>query len=107
MRGWRRPGNANRARMMAKSCEDQDRELLDAIEARWNTDYGSLSHDLRPEEAVFVGPGRYLRLATGGWSDNENLIDEYEETTAWWFLWCLSARGGLYILRDTRPEGAK
>lgn len=72
--------------------------------AWWWKDFG-VSHELRADELSVVDPSefredRYLRLATGGWSGNEDVIAALRDNRFIWYQsWCLSARGGLYIFR--------
>ena len=85
---------------------------LDFVAESWNS-YGDVSHSLtgHESEAIVIDADaieRYLRLATGGWSGNENLIEALSENSALWALtWRLSARGGLYIFQypPTKQEG--
>lgn len=72
-----------------------------AIEA-W--DSGGVTFVLRPEEqamcdagSVFEYPVSYVRLATGGWSGNEDIIAALNENVWANMSWVLSARGGLHI----------
>lgn len=79
--------------------EDAD-ALLDYVAAAWHWPDFGVSHELRPEEALVVHaePGeRFLRLATGGWSGNESLIDALDESWGSFGAWRLSACGGLHI----------
>lgn len=74
--------------------------LLDFIAEAWHwPDF--VSRELRPEEASIVHAepeDRYLRLATGGWSGNEDLIAALRENMmARALTWRLTARGGLHI----------
>jgi len=39
-----------------------------------------------------------LRIATGGWSGNESVIQQMEKTIFWSICWKASVSGGLYIL---------
>lgn len=38
-----------------------------------------------------------LRLATGGWSGNEEIIATLMKTPFWFVCWQMSQRGGLYV----------
>lgn len=74
-------------------------ELLEQLEAGWCR-YGSWKRTRRR-----------LRLATGGWSGNEDIIGELRGTWLWWLAWESHHRGGLYIFdlstlyRLARPPG--
>ena len=75
---------------------------LDFLKAAWSS-YGTATHTLTAHEGYLVHaePDRkYLRVATGGWSGNESLIQAMREAPlggVWMWTWQLSARGGLYI----------
>jgi len=74
---------------------------LDFLQVAWT--YPNLaSHDLSVEEFAVVhadASTRHLRLSTGGWSGNEDLIYAFRESLAWRMTWRLSAIGGLHIFR--------
>lgn len=83
---------------------------LDFVASIWHWPDFGVSNELRPEEAHVVGVEKgqkYLRLATGGWSGNEDIIgamnDNYMLTA---MSWHLTARGGLHIYSypPTEPE---
>lgn len=73
---------------------------LDFVQAAWS-DYGSVAHEVSAHEAGVLRANptdKYLRLATGGWSGNEELIAALRTNTLIHQLaWRLSARGGLHI----------
>ena len=51
----------------------------------YNTHYGTIKED-----------GNLISIHTGGWSDNEELINEFQET-GWWFQHHeITTRGGHY-----------
>jgi hypothetical protein len=81
----------------------QDAEgALDFMAAAWSyPEY--VRHGLSPEEAVVThaDPGdAFIRFATGGWSGNESLIDEFRSNQICWaFTWRLSSRGGCHIFQ--------
>lgn len=82
-------------------------ELLDFIKAAWcYEDFAS--YKLQPAEAEICDaePGeRYLRLATGGWSGNEEIIAAFRRNyMAHGVTWELSARGGLHVYRYPNPD---
>ena len=78
-------------------------EFLPFLEEAWNTDYGSARAELRDCERALVdfsgGSARFLRLATGGWSGNEDLLGAVTDNVAYGMTWALSSRGGLHIFR--------
>ena len=52
----------------------------------WSADYGNYTWD-----------GKILELMTGGWSDNEDIIQALEKNQMFWRLcWEESRRGGYY-----------
>jgi hypothetical protein len=80
----------------------QSAEALDYLAGTWNQFYGSLRVELMDSEKADVNAEddeRYLRLATGGWSGNEELLSAFRGSLGWHLTWVLSARGGLYIFR--------
>ena len=60
------------------------------IKDYWNTDYGTISIDKTEQGKVIV------ELTTGGWSENEYIIDMLSDTMFWFLLWQESKRGGYY-----------
>ena len=82
-------------------------EVLDLVEEAWDKNYGSALDYLTPAEWRMVDGMRgdkYLRLATGGWSWNEEVIEAFGDNTVGWEAhWVLSVYGGLHIFRRT-PE---
>lgn len=60
------------------------------IEEHWNTDYGTISVD-KTESGIVI-----IELTTGGWSENEELIDKLANTMFWFLWWNTSKRGGYY-----------
>lgn len=81
---------------------------LDFVKALWHFDGWGVSETLRPEEATILHAEpdeRYLRLATGGWSGNESLIDALNANTMVRVMtWKLHARGGLHIYQYPQQE---
>lgn len=81
---------------------DEPTEALDFLRAAWHwprlarTDYLT-AHE---QYVVDAHPGeRFLRLVTGGWSGNEDLIEAFAGSMAYAVTWQMSARGGLYIFK--------
>lgn len=67
---------------------------LDYIRAAWNHNQGRIWQE-----------GGFLKLATGGWSGNESIIAAMQENYMLWsLLWESSHRGGLKVLRLTKPD---
>lgn len=64
-------------------------ECVSIIEKHWNQDYGTF--DIEGEDGKQV-----LELTTGGWSDNEQLLNEIANTMFWFIWWQESKRGGYY-----------
>lgn len=55
----------------------------------WNTCYGSISIE-----------GNTIRFATGGWSENEAIIEIMSRNKILWFqTWESSHRGGKYVFK--------
>jgi hypothetical protein len=65
--------------------------LMDYIEPYWSR-HGSFLHR-----------GNIYRLATGGWSGNEDIIGAMKSNNILWLLyWYLSKVGGLYLFRERK-----
>lgn len=84
-------------------------QWLDDLAEQWDANMGAMSRDLTPAEAEVVHAKegeRYLRLATGGWSENEHLLDEFRDRDhfCWFVTHRLSAAGGLHIFRYPRDD---
>ena len=60
------------------------------IEDYWNTDYGTILIDKTEQGKVII------ELTTGGWSENEYIIDMLANTMFWSLWWQESKRGGYY-----------
>ena len=77
--------------------------------AAWNQTYGSATTKLSRCEAEVAShrTDKLIRLATGGWSGNEEVVGAYKRNhVAFSLTWRLSAAGGLHILSVIeRPEG--
>ena len=65
-------------------------ECINILIKHWNTDYGTISIQQEDSESII------LELTTGGWSENEEIIDELSKTMFWFFWWQESKRGGYY-----------
>ena len=55
----------------------------------WNTDYGTIAINQNVDNFI-------LELTTGGWSENEEIIDQLCNTFFWFLWWQESHRGGYY-----------
>lgn len=65
-------------------------KCMEILEESWNTDYGTISIDKTEEGKIII------ELTTGGWSENEKIIDEICDTMFWFLWWQESKRGGYY-----------
>lgn len=75
---------------------------LDFMAAAWRWPGFGVSHELRPceREILDADPDeRFLRLATGGWSGNEELVSAFMRSLASALTWRLRSSGGLWIFR--------
>jgi hypothetical protein len=71
-----------------RNARVQFNELFKFIMKAWESVYG----DIRVR---YSGTGTYYRLATGGWSGNEEIIGAMEANQIFWMLcWQSSKRGG-------------
>lgn len=64
------------------------------IEKYWKQEYGTF--DIEGKEGIII-----LELTTGGWSENEELINELSNTMFWFLWWQESKRGGYYKFKNT------
>ena len=60
------------------------------IKDYWNTDYGTF--EICKEKNGITT----IELTTGGWSENEYIIDMLADTMFWFLWWQESKRGGYY-----------
>lgn len=80
-------------------------ELFDEVARIWHWGYGL--GELKPCERGMVRAEdgrRYLRLATGGWSGNEDVIDAMQGNIFVRHCWRVSACGGLHIYEYPRKD---
>lgn len=78
------------------------KDLVPLVVEAWDTNYGSVKTKLSKSErkvALAEDEAKYVRLATGGWSANEEVIETFFQNPLHSLCWRLSAAGGLYILR--------
>ena len=72
-----------------KTWNRGDRQLFEYIQDLW-----------WPGEWGFTVDGDEYRLATGGWSGNEDIIGAMQDNFMFWMrCWMESHRGGLYVFR--------
>ena len=64
-------------------------EGVNIIEKYWNQHYGTF--DIEGKDGFAT-----LELTTGGWSENEEIIDILCNTMFWFLWWQESKRGGYY-----------
>lgn len=64
-------------------------EGVSIIEKYWNQDYGTF--DMEGKDGIIT-----LVLTTGGWSENEAIIDILANKAFWFLWWQESKRGGYY-----------
>lgn len=62
---------------------------INIIEKYWNQNYGTF--DIEGKDGILT-----LELTTGGWSENEEIIDILCNTMFWFLWWQESKRGGYY-----------
>ncbi|MFA7218970.1 MAG: hypothetical protein WC119_00395 [Synergistaceae bacterium] len=66
-------------------------EIWDYIDKCWNHEYGKI--EIRSEV-------REIHFSTGGWRDNELIIDSLHKNSQFWHVhWLSSHKGGRYIFR--------
>lgn len=64
-------------------------EGVTILEKYWNQHYGTL--DIEAKDGIVT-----LELTTGGWSENEEIINILANTMFWFIWWQESKRGGYY-----------
>ena len=64
-------------------------EGVTIIEKYWNQDYGTFN--IEGKDGIIT-----LELITGGWSENEEIIDILANKAFWFLWWQESKRGGYY-----------
>ena len=64
-------------------------ECVGIIEKYWNDDYGIFN--IEGKAGI-----QTLELTTGGWLENEEIIDQLSGTFFWFLWWQESHRGGYY-----------
>ena len=64
-------------------------KCIGIITKYWDSEYGTI--DIEGKDGKQI-----LELTTGGWSDNEELIDKIADTWFWFLWWQESKRGGYY-----------
>jgi hypothetical protein len=102
------PSDEDLARIKAWSHVDLA-GALDFVASIWHWPEFGVSRELKPHERFVVHADegdKYLRLSTGGWSGNEDIIEAMQENTLLTVMtWRLSTRGGLHIFKY--PERAQ
>lgn len=77
-------------------------QALDNLRQNWTVE-SLVSNNCKACELECMGDKegkyKYLRLATGGMSDNEDLINEFLQTPEGRYAFKLYLRGGLYIFQ--------
>lgn len=80
-----------------------DTDFWQAIREFWDEHYGRWD-----EEDSMDSYGRNVRtytLATGGWSENEDIIEAMQQNRFLWMTcWYQSTRGGLHVFKVAQPE---
>lgn len=75
---------------------------LDFLAANWHWPEFGVCYDLKRYELEMLDASegeRFLRLATGGWSGNEELVSAFMQSLASVITWRLKMRGGLWIFQ--------
>ena len=72
-------------------------ECIFVLKKYWNFDYGTFINN-------YIDNRKILKLSTGGWSDNEEIINQLSETMFWVMYWQTSRRGGHYTFGIDEEE---
>ena len=75
-------------------------EGVTIIEKYWNQDYGTFN--IESKNGITV-----LELTTGGWSENEEIINILCDKMFWFLWWQKSKRGGYYKFIYTEKMGVE
>ena len=75
-------------------------EGVSILEKYWNQDYGTF--DIEGKDRIII-----LELTTGGWLENEEIIDIISGTMFWILWWQESKRGGYYKFIYTEKMGVE
>ena len=75
-------------------------EGVTIIEKYWNQDYGTFN--IESKNGITV-----LELTTGGWSENEEIINILCDKMFWFLWWQESKRGGYYKFIYTEKIGVE
>lgn len=71
--------------------------LMEFVETIWDSNYGSFTVSEGSYEVGKLKTKKY-RLTTGGWSDNETILQAIQNNDLFWLsCWESSSRGGLYV----------
>ena len=82
--------------ILNKSINDFHK-CIGIIEKHWNQDYGTFDIEGKNGEVI-------LELTTGGWSENEEIINTLCDTWFWFLWWQESKRGGYYKFTYSEPN---
>lgn len=66
-------------------------KCISIIDKYWNQDYGTFIVEREDDSIMLI-------LITGGWSENEEIINIISNTMFWFLWWQESKRGGYYRL---------
>lgn len=64
-------------------------KCISIIEKYWNNEYGTFDIEGKDNNITLI-------LTTGGWSENEEIINLISYTMFWFLWWQESKRGGYY-----------
>jgi hypothetical protein len=70
---------------------DDWRKCINIIDKYWNSEYGTFVVEKKDNSIMLI-------LITGGWSENEEIINIISNTMFWFLWWQESKRGGYYRL---------
>lgn len=70
-------------------------EAFELFKSVYDCNYGSIEED-----------DNLIAIHTGGWSDNEALIEQFDQTAWWWIHHKITAKGGHYYF-DTDYQSEK
>jgi len=81
--------------------KDDPIEFAEFVCQVWNKHYGKVIFKKKDKDTMI------LKLITGGWSGNEEIITALAQTMFWSLFWEKSERGGLYVFEVYRFKNTK
>lgn len=80
-------------------CTDEDyiNKFLDILRALYNLNFGKI--DIKRTRRTI-----WVKVITGGWSENEEIVDALGQSMFWMCFWERSERGGLHLFKINKKD---